>query len=247
MSRKLMLLAVCLTGLIPRAGQAQMIFDKVEVRTNYMGAEEGDKGKLSVGVDRIRFLTDNEREEYFSIPSSSMKELFYSRVAGRRIKTAILISPLLLFSKGKKHYLTISFDDAGSHVGAVEFRLDKKNYRGVLRALEQVAGVTVKFDQEGVKAEEEGFAEADPAAAKENPDDEGPRWNLATLEITSEPEGAEIMINGEFAGMTPREKPVEPGRYEVVITLPGYRPWSRSFEVGPGERFPIAVQLETSP
>ena len=247
MSRKLMLLAVCLTALIPGATQAQMVFDKVEVRTNYMAAEEGDKGKLSVDVDRIRFLKDNEREEYFSIPSSSVEELFYSRVAGRRIKTAILISPLLLFSKGKKHYLTVSFDDGGSHVGAIEFRLDKKNYRGVLRALEQVAGVTVKFDQEGVKAEEEGFAEADPAAAKQDAVDEVPGRRLATLEITSEPEGAEIMINGEFAGMTPREKPVEPGRYEVVITLPGYRSWSRSFEVGPGERFPIAVQLQTNP
>ncbi len=244
MFRSLMLLAVVSAFLMPDVISGQMVFDKVEARANYMGAEEGDKGKLSVGVDRIRFLKDNEREEYFSIPSSSVEELFYSRVAGRRIKTAILVSPLLLFSKGKKHYLTMSFDDGGTQVGAVEFRLDKKNYRGVLRALEQVAGVTVKFDQEGVKAEEEGFAEAEGAGAERDGSGVAPDQGLATLEITSEPEGAEIEINGEFAGMTPRNKQVEPGEYEVVITKQGYRPWSRSFEVGPGEEFPIAVQLE---
>ena len=208
-----------------------------------MQAEEGDKGKLLVAGDRITFLKDNEREEYFSIPSSSVQELLYSRVSGRRIKTAILVSPLLLFSKGKKHYVTISFDDGGNQVGAVEFRLDKKNYRGVLRALEQVAGVTAKFDQEGVKAEEEGFAAAEGDEEADTGTVEG-NAGLATLEITSQPEGADIEINGAFAGMTPRSKQVEPGQYDVVITKQGYKPWTRSFEAGPGEEFPITVDLE---
>lgn len=139
--------------------------------------------------------------------------------------------------------MTVTFDDGGSQVGAVEFRLDKKNYRGVLRSLEQVAGVTAKFDQEGVKAEEEGFAAAQEEAA-ENGAGVGQDEGLATLEITSQPEGADIEINGAFAGMTPRSKQVEPGLYEVVITKQGFKPWSRSFEVGQGEEFPITVQLE---
>ncbi len=33
----------------------------------------------------------------------------YERSSHARIKTAILISPLALFSKGKKHWLTISY------------------------------------------------------------------------------------------------------------------------------------------
>lgn len=244
MFRNLVLVLVTSAALLPDMAAGQMVFDKVEARTNYMAAEEGDKGKLSVDADWIRFLKDNEKEEYFSIPSTSVKELFYSRVSGRRIKTAILVSPLLLFSKGKKHYMTMTFDDGGSQVGAVEFRLDKKNYRGVLRALEQVAGVTAKFDQEGVKAEEEGFAAAEEEVGAEDTTDVAQNERLATLEITSQPEGADIEINGAFAGMTPRSKQVKPGQYEVVITKQGFKSWRRTFEVGQGEAFPITVQLE---
>ena len=138
---------------------AQMNFKKVEARTAYQRAEEGDKGRLIVSADRIRFVNKkNDRDEYFSIPSDAVKEVFYSRVSGRRIKTAIVVTPFLLFTKGKKHYMTISFDDGGDVVGAVEFKLDKKNYRGILRAVEQVTGVEMKFEQEGIKDEKESVA-----------------------------------------------------------------------------------------
>lgn len=82
-----------------------MTFKKVELRTNYGRAEEGKKGKLIVDGNSIRFVHDkNERDEYFSIPSKTVTDLFYSRVSGRRIKTAIFLTgPLGLFLKGKKH------------------------------------------------------------------------------------------------------------------------------------------------
>ena len=122
---------------------AQMSFDKVEGRTAYMGAEEGQKGRLIVDGDSVRFVNSkNSSQEYFSIPSDAINDVFYSRVSGRRIKTAVfLLGPLGLFLKGKKHYMTLSFDDGADVVGAVEFKLDKKNYRGVMRAVEQVSGV----------------------------------------------------------------------------------------------------------
>ena len=73
---------------------------------------------------------DKQRNEYFWIPSKSVTESFYSRVSGRRIGAAILISPLLLLTKGRKHYATLTFDDGADNVGAVEFKLHKSNYRG---------------------------------------------------------------------------------------------------------------------
>ena len=38
-----------------------------------------------------------------------MTDLFYRRVSGRRFKTAVFVSPLILFNEGKKRYATISF------------------------------------------------------------------------------------------------------------------------------------------
>ncbi len=115
---------VCL--LLPAGLSAQMSFKKVEARTAYGRAEEGKKGKLIISGDVIRFVKEkNERDEYFSIPSDAVTDIFYSRVSGRRIKTAIVLTGQIgLFLKGKKHYLTISFNDGGDVVGAVEFKLD---------------------------------------------------------------------------------------------------------------------------
>ena len=156
------LVSVCL--LLPAELRAQMSFKKVEVRTAYGRAEEGKKGKLIVSGEVIRFVKDNERDEYFTIPSDAVTEIFYSRASGRRMKTAIIGGIVFLplaftgFMKGKKHYMTLSFDDGGDIVGAVEFKLDKKNYRGILRSIEQVSDTELVFDQEGIKDEKETVA-----------------------------------------------------------------------------------------
>jgi hypothetical protein len=141
----------------------QVSFDKVEIRTSMAAAKEGDEGRLIVDGESIKFV-HKKGAEYFTIPTSAVKELFYSRVSGRRIGAAIMVTPLLLFSKGRKHYMTLSFNDKAKLVGAVEFKLHKSNYRPILRAVEEVTKLTMQYDQEGVKETEQK-----PAERKENP------------------------------------------------------------------------------
>jgi len=231
---------VSVSLLLPVELFAQMSFKKVEARTGYGRAEEGNKGKLMVSGDVIRFVKEkNERDEYFSIPSHAITEIFYSRNAGRRMKTAIIggivFLPLVFtgFMKGKKHYMTLSFDDGGDIVGAVEFKLDKKNYRGILRAVEQVSHTELVFDQEGIKDEKETVASRSDAQS-----------NMAVLEFRSEPSDAEIEIDGVFAGTTPRTKRLNPGEYKIKINRNGYKSWEKKIKVEADEAFPISVQLE---
>ncbi len=230
--RVIAVVSVCLV--LPVELCAQMSFKKVEVRTTYGKAEEGKKGKLIVSGNAIRFVKDNERDEYFSIPSDAVTEVFYSRVSGRRIKTAIFVNIFLLFSKGKKHYLTLSFDDGGDIVGAVEFKLDKKNYRGILRAVEQVSDVDLVFDQEGIKDEKETVASRSDAVQS----------NMAVLDISSEPRNAKIEIDGAFVGTTPSTKRLDPGEYKIKISRNGYKTWEKKVRVTANEEFPLSVQLE---
>ena len=211
----------------------EMYFKKVEIRTSFGAAEQGNNGNLVVDSDEIRFV-DNKGREYFSIPSDSVNDLFYSRVSGRRIGAAILITPLLLFSKGKKHYLTIGFDDSRDMVGAVEFKLHKSNYRGILRAVEAVSDVTVEFEQEGIKDEKENIAER---KAAEND-------GKAKIEFISDPEGADIEIEGAYAGATPRTKSLDPGEYQIKIELKGYKKWEKKIIVEEGEEFSVRATLE---
>jgi len=234
----LVVVSVCL--LLPAELCAQMSFKKVEARTAYGKAEEGNKGKLIVSGDIIRFVKEkNERDEYFSIPSDAITEIFYSRASGRRMKTAIIGGIIFLplaftgFMKGKKHYMTLSFDDGGDIVGAVEFKLDKKNYRGILRSIEQVSHTELVFDQEGIKDEKETVASRS-----------GGQSNMALLNIKSEPNNAEIEIDGVFAGTTPRTKRLDPGEYKIKITRNGYKSWEKKITVEAEEEFPLSVQLE---
>lgn len=233
----LVVVSVCL--LLPAELSAQMSFKKVEVRTTYGKAEEGKKGKLIVSGDVIRFVKNNERDEYFSIPSDAVTEIFYSRASGRRMKTAIIGGIIFLplaftgFMKGKKHYMTLSFDDGADIVGAVEFKLDKKNYRGILRSIEQVSDIELVFDQEGIKDEKETVASRS-----------GDQSNMAVLDIKSEPKDAEIEIDGVFAGTTPRTKRLAPGEYKIKISRNGYKSWEKKIIVEAEEEFPLSVQLE---
>ncbi len=210
----------------------EMVFKKVEVRTDYGTATGGDKGKICIDSNHIRFVDKKDRE-YFSIPSDAVTGVFYSRVAGRRIGAAIVLSPLLLFSKGKKHYLTLSFDDGDQLVGAIEFKLHKSNYRGVLRAAEAVSGVDLEFDQEGIKGEKETVASRGAATSDQ-----------ALIKLTSSPEGADIEIDGAYAGSTPRTKRLKPGEYKIKFKKRGYKDWEKKITVAAGEEFPVHADLE---
>ena len=213
--------------------RGQSLFSKVKIMNAYGAAKEGDRGRLVVAADKISFVKrDKQRNEYFWIPLKSVTEIFYSRVSGRRIGAAILISPLLLLTKGRKHYMTLTFDDGVDNVGAVEFKLHKSNYRGVLRSVEQVTGKIMKYDQEGIKDREQTVANRgdDPSAAK--------------LNISSDPPGAEIEIDGAYVGHTPRVRRVISGKHKIKIRLKGHRAWKRTVNVSEGESLEVSALLE---
>ena len=149
MSRILLTIAIIL-AIYASPAVGQMRFDKVEIRNAFGNAQQGKKGRLVVDGKNIAFQRKSG-QAYFSIPTSSVQDVFYSRVSGRRIGAAIAVTPFLLFSKGRKHYMTLTFNDGGEMVGAVEFRLHKGNYRSCLRSVEQATGLTMGYDQEGIK------------------------------------------------------------------------------------------------
>ena len=80
-----------------------------------------------------------------SPPYSQINKIVYERSAHRRYKSGLLVTPWLLFSKGKKHWLTIEFHDvADQPQGFVYTRLDKNNYRRIIAALEAGTGLEVE-------------------------------------------------------------------------------------------------------
>jgi hypothetical protein len=55
----------------------------------------------------------------------------------------------------------------------------------------------------------------------------------ASVEFSSTPEGADILIDGAFVGNTPSTLRVTPGRHAIEIRMAGYHPWTRTMVVDP--------------
>lgn len=88
-----------------------------------------------------------------SIPYAAITELEYGQKAGRRVGMAIMISPIALFSKKRKHYLTVNYkDDAGKDQAAV-FEVGKDIIRTTLTIVETRSGKEIQYqDDEARKA-----------------------------------------------------------------------------------------------
>ena len=79
--------------------------------------------------------------------------LEYGQNVSRRYAAAILISPLLLLSKSRRHFLTIGYVDTEGRQQALVFRVEKGDIRTALAGLEARTGRRIEFqDAEARKA-----------------------------------------------------------------------------------------------
>jgi hypothetical protein len=66
---------------------------------------------------------------------------------------ALAISPLLLLSKSRKHFLTIGYKDGDGNQQALVFRVHKNDVRALLASLEARTGLKLDYqDDEARKA-----------------------------------------------------------------------------------------------
>ena len=100
--------------------------------------------KLCLDSDRIRLLKG--KTEVATIPVDAITEISYGQDVHRRVGAAIGlaiislgIGALMALTKSKKHYIGLTWDDAGKKGGAA-FQADKNDYRGVLAGLEGLTG-----------------------------------------------------------------------------------------------------------
>ncbi|MFB3778956.1 MAG: hypothetical protein ACE141_15160 [Bryobacteraceae bacterium] len=119
----------------------------------------GTLGQLGSRVSGKIHITDPEvllfetKKAGIEIPYDRINLLEYGQQAGRRYLLALAISPILLFSKSRKHFLTVSFKDVAGQQQAMVFQVDKRDVRAVLAGLEARTGLKVDYqDDEARKA-----------------------------------------------------------------------------------------------
>lgn len=87
------------------------------------------------------------------IAYNKVNTIEYGQNVSRRYAAAVLISPLLLLSKSRKHFVTMGYTDTEGKQQAIVFRVDKGDIRSVLASLEARTGRRVEYqDDEARKA-----------------------------------------------------------------------------------------------
>ena len=125
-------------------------------RAQYVGGTVAGLPSKSEGnintTDGDVFLFRSKRAS-IRVPYGNINTLEYGQRVNRRYAEAILISPILLLSKKRRHFLTIGYTDEQGHRQAMVFELPKGVVRQMLVSLEAKTGRRVEYqDEEARKA-----------------------------------------------------------------------------------------------
>ena len=115
------------------------------------GLPSKSEGKLNTTDEEV--LLFHTKQASVRIPYKKINTIEYGQRVNRRVVEAVLISPLLLLAKRRKHFLTVGYADEQGRQQALVFQVDKGAVRSILVSLEAKTGHTIEFqDEEARKA-----------------------------------------------------------------------------------------------
>jgi hypothetical protein len=220
--------------------------------------------QLTVTPDMITLaLQDGKRLE---IPPKTFTSLSYGQEAHRRVGTmialAILISPVALFGllhKTRLHFIGIQYTLPDNRTGGILLQGDKDNYRAILVALQGVTGAPVSVAEKDrefvpVSIRTQVAKDEDKNTAIENPTEEKPKASKptetasqdparGTVNVSSNPTGADVFADGDFVGNSPAVLKLAPGKHTVAVKSAGYTDWSREITVQSGSEVQLTADL----
>lgn len=113
---------------------------------------EAAEGLLDTTTEaQLIFTPERGKGPSVVIPYTTITGLEYGQKAGRRVGAAILVNPLLLFSKKRKHFLTISYKDKDAREQAVVLELGKDIVRTTLTIVETRSGKEIEYQDDDAR------------------------------------------------------------------------------------------------
>ena len=120
--------------------------DALYVGGTMSSLKENTEGKVSVADDK-NFVFDSKAGK-ITIPYAQVNSLEYGQKAGRRLGLAIAVSPLFLFSKKRRHFLTLGYKDDADKQQAAVLELGKSLVTPTIAALEAKTGKKVDYEDD---------------------------------------------------------------------------------------------------
>jgi hypothetical protein len=126
-----------------RGGSAQYIGGTIELLA------KSPKGHLATTDEQFLIFRTNKAN--FTVPWERINLLEYGQRVNRRITLGVVVSPLIMLSKSRKHYLTIAFTDEKGSQQALVFVVDKNAIRSLLVSLEAKTNLRVEYQDEDAR------------------------------------------------------------------------------------------------
>src|ERR1039457_1778926 len=109
-----------------------------------VSAKSSARLDLTGAADLVFFCGKTE----FRTPYNKVETVEYGQSVSRRYAAAVLISPILLLSKERRHYVTLGFVDGRGDRQAGVFRVDKNDIRHVPAGLEAPTGRRIEYQDD---------------------------------------------------------------------------------------------------
>jgi hypothetical protein len=129
------------------------------IRTRFAGGTVpgvSSKSKARLDLTGSDTLVVRDGKTDLRIEYRKINTIEYGQNVSRRYAAAILISPLLLLSKSRKHFVTLGYMDQDGKQQAIVFRFDKGDIRSVLAGLEARTGRRVEYQDDEARKSGKG-------------------------------------------------------------------------------------------
>lgn len=132
-------------------------------QAKYMGGTtktiaENAEGPIELTNEkRLTFVPKNSA--MLEIPWDRVSQIEYGQKVARRWRSAILLSPLALFHKARKHFVTITYQDKEKTEQAIVLEFDNDDIRMVLASLKARTLQTIVYQDEEAKKQMGGAVE----------------------------------------------------------------------------------------
>jgi hypothetical protein len=110
---------------------------------------EATQGELDTKNEEKLIYTSDKGG--FEILYQNITSLEYGQKAGRRVGVAIVITVWALFSKKRKHFLTIGYNDAEGKPQGVVLEIAKGRAKTMITIIEVRSGKKVEYESEEAK------------------------------------------------------------------------------------------------
>jgi len=145
--KKVLALAVLLSFVQPLAVTAAVRGKEVMyVGGTITSVPEATEGLLDYQDEKVLRFTSSKGS--FEIPYDRVTSLEYGQKAGRRLGVALTITIWALFSKKRKHFMTVGYNDENDKPQGVVLELPKGLPRTVIAIIEARSGVKCDYESE---------------------------------------------------------------------------------------------------